>query len=217
MLDQLYSKQHATIHMKSFPCVGPRRSHPVFGWIRSLYLTIELERGWRHNLNSFKKLYALHLDDLQLLLQGEPKPDLRYPGISILYGDLTTVGPPMLATPSSQLEPIGADVVVNCNKIVLTLDHLANGNGARDKQTTCEVAFKGTNQMYLFTVIQNKEGQQIERSYTFDTRFETPTPLPPHEVEEEGHHGECAIKHVESSCKVCEEFDELSKSLCMIS
>jgi hypothetical protein len=216
MLNQLYSKEHATIHMKAFPFVGPRRSHPVFGWMRSLYLTIDLERGWRHDLNDFKKLYALHLDDLQLLLQGEPKSDLRYPGISTPYGDLTTIGPPKLATPSGQLEPIGVDVVVNCKKITLTLDHLANGNGARDKQITYEVAFKGTDQMYLFTVIQNREGQQVERSYTFDMRFETPTPLPPHEVEET-HHDECVIKQVGNSCKVCEkEVNELSKPLCVI-
>lgn len=119
---------------------------------------------------------------------------------------------PLLATPSGQLQRVGTDVdtVINCKKITLTLGHLASVAGARDKQTTYEVAFKGTNKIYLFTVIQNKEGKQVERSYTFDTRFETPTPLPPLELSDE-----VLKKEHTNMCANCDaEVDELAKTLC---
>lgn len=178
MLDQL-DPNNSTYN---FPCVRSGAVQPVFGWIRSLTCTIELKWGWRVDRIDFKQLYSLHLDELQLLHTGEPHEHRRYPVIEIPYGDLTTFGPPVLTTPSGQLQPIGAnvDMIINCKNITLTLEQIAIDNGTRDKQTTYEVAFKGTDKMYLFTVIQNKEGQQVERSYTFDTRFEAPTPLPLH-------------------------------------
>jgi hypothetical protein len=69
--------------------------------------------------------------------------------------------------------------------------------------------------MYLFTVIQNKEGQQVERSYTFDTRFEAPTPLPLHKPWDE----EDLKKPKDNTCSNydCDtEMDELQKTLCVV-
>ena len=213
MLDQL-DPNNSTYN---FPCVRSGVVHPVFGWIRSLSVTVELKKGWRINGIDFKQLYALHVDELQLLLTGEPRERRRHPGIEIPYGDLTTFGPPMLATPSGQLQPVGADVdiVINCKKITLTLEQLAMEDGARDKQTTYEVAFSGTNKVYLFTVIQNKEGQQVERSYTFDTRFEAPTPLPPYEPWDEGDFKKTKDKD-SPDCNCDTEMDELQKTLCVV-
>ncbi|KAF1928287.1 uncharacterized protein M421DRAFT_157853 [Didymella exigua CBS 183.55] len=216
MLTKLHSKQEAIKYMKVPSCLNFRGAHPVFGWIRNMYLIIELNLGWRDHLHAFKKLYTLHLDDLQFLLIGEPRLGERYPGIATPYGDLTTLGPPGLATPSGQLEPAGTNVVINCKKITLTLDHLANVEGARDKQTCYEVAFQGTDIMYLFTVVQNKQGQQVERSYTLDTRFEMPTPLPPQD-EEEDEYDKCANKRGDDTCGDCAEgIDELQQTLCAI-
>lgn len=195
----------------NFPCVRSGVAHPDFGWIRNLSIMMELDKGWRVSRIYFKQLYALHPDKLQLLLGGEPcsRP---YPGVQTPYEDLTTVRLPLLATPSGQLQRIGTDVdtVINCKKITLTLEPLASVAGARDKQTIYEVAFKGTNNMYLFAVIQNKEGKQVGRSYTFDTRFETPTPLPPRAPSDE-----LVEKEHTNTCAVCDaEVDELAKTLC---
>lgn len=212
MLDQL-NPNNITYN---FLYVRSGAAHPVFGWIRSLICTIELEKGWCTTRIDLKQLYALQLDELQLLLTGEPR-ECRYPGIQTPYRDLTTLGPPMLATPSGQLQPVGADinVVINCKKITLTLEQLASADYARDKQTTYEVAIKGTNKMYLFTVIQNRDGQQVERSYTFDTRFETSTPLPPYEAWDE----EDSKEHTDKTCLDCDcdnEMDQLQKTLCVV-
>jgi hypothetical protein len=212
MLDQL-NPNNSTYN---FPCVRSGPAHPVFGWIRSLTCTIELEKGWCTTRIDFKQLYVLHLDELQLLLTGGPR-ERRYPDIQTLYGDLTTLGPPMLATPRGQLQPVGADinVVINCKKTTLTLEQLASADYARDKQTTYEVAFGGPNKMYLFTVIQNRDGQQVERSYAFDTRFETPTPLSPYEAWD----GEDSKEHTDKTrldCDCDDEMDQLQKTLCVV-
>ena len=137
MLDQLDGNSKY-----SFSCVQSGAAHPVFGWIRSLTCSIELEKGWRITRVDLKQLYALYLDELQLLT-GELR-ERRYPGIETPYGDLTTLGPPMLAASSGQLQSVGADVdmVINCKKITLTLEQLASADDARDKQTTYEVALR---------------------------------------------------------------------------
>lgn len=69
MLDQLDPNDSTY----NFPCVRSGATHPVFGGIRNLSVIMELEKGWRVSRIDFKQLYALHLDELQLFLQGEPR------------------------------------------------------------------------------------------------------------------------------------------------
>jgi len=69
--------------------------------------------------------------------------------------------------------------------------------------------------MYLFTVIQNKDGQQVERSYTFDTRFEAPTPLPPYESWDE-EEVKKPKDNIRLECNCDTKMDELQKTLCVV-
>lgn len=140
----------------------PGPPHPFFGWIRSLTIHIPLSEDWTEVM---RQLYPLCLDELKVLLIDDE--GLRHHRISLPYGDLKSTVPPLLMTK----KPFGEELVMNCKKITVTLHLLNKVEGARHKETSFEVTLPDTDINYLFTIVEDKDERQVERSYTFNDRF----------------------------------------------
>ncbi|KAF9691165.1 hypothetical protein EKO04_010604 [Ascochyta lentis] len=147
------------------PCeLIPGLPHPLFSWVRHVALKLYVPNGWKPMM---PRLYALHLDNLQILLVSDKDARHTSRSIPLPYGDLKTLRPPYLWNHK-------AKITMNCKKITLILYELAKADGARAKETSYNLTLPGTEIVYLFTIVQNKEEKQIQRSYTFNSRFKLP-------------------------------------------
>lgn len=144
----------------------PGCPHPFFGWVRSLTIHIPLSEDWTEVM---RQLYPLYLDELKVLLVE--KKGLRRHRIELPWGDLKSTAPPLLMTTKPH---VAKKLVMNCKKITITLYPLNSVKGARHKETSFEVTLPDTDINFLFTIVEDKKGRQVERSYTFKDRFRLP-------------------------------------------
>ncbi|KAH6639050.1 hypothetical protein C7974DRAFT_387765 [Boeremia exigua] len=134
---------------------------PLFGWIRNVTVHVPVVNGW---LDTMHNVYPLYLDELRLILVKSKEQGNR--GIRLPYHDLKSANPPYLL---DEFRP--AEITVNCKKITMTLDVPAN---PRRKKISYELQVPHAEVTYLFTIVQTKKRQQVERSYTFKDRFTLP-------------------------------------------
>ncbi|KAF3009635.1 hypothetical protein E8E13_007409 [Curvularia kusanoi] len=145
--------------------VTPGLPHPFFGWVRSVTVHFPLYREWFDVMYQSYPLYSLYLDELQILLTGGPGQRKRF----LPWGDLKSTAPTYLMDESKNRK-----LVMNCKKITVTLDDLITVDGGRDKETSFGVTIPGTDLTYLFTIVQDRNEEQVQRSYTFKNRFKLP-------------------------------------------
>lgn len=66
---------------------------------------------------------------------------------------------------------VATELVMNCKKITVALYPLNSVKGARHKETSFEVTLPDTGIKFLFTIVEDKDGRQVERSYNFKDGF----------------------------------------------
>jgi hypothetical protein len=132
------------------------------GVIRDLTIYLARPTGRdRRPYATLESLARLYLDHLHIIFTGD-----RFDGPE---RDMKTFDPGHLV----KWTEVGE---VNCKKITLTIESLANAEGGRHKTTEFTNIIPGSQILYLMTIVQDSGGRQVERAFESATRFR---PLPP--------------------------------------
>jgi hypothetical protein len=134
-------------------------------YISSDYLIFHLmqEPG---ECNVLSRLYGYYLENLHIVVSKRRSINWEF----FPWDDMKSMDHKLMA-------PFVALGRVNCSKITFTLEHMIEADTDEGKTTTIENIFPGTDISYQLTIVEDGNGNQLQRSYASSTRFKTLTEL----------------------------------------
>ncbi|KAF2448747.1 hypothetical protein P171DRAFT_470425 [Karstenula rhodostoma CBS 690.94] len=130
------------------------------GFLQNVIIHMRLDKIDQHlrynRCNLLSQPYSLFLRHLKIVFTGHPADCHTFP-----WGD-------MKSTAETLVAPYVARRQINCTSVTFTLQALEDGTRT---VSTLANKFEKLGVAYRLTIVQNKRGRQVERSYYSATRF----------------------------------------------
>lgn len=135
---------------------------PIFSlwsscFLSGIILTIPIRHHDMYPTSVLQSVYELYLNHVMVKLQGTMGVDVLPP-----YGDLKSLD-------RQAFMGYVASGKVNCKRVTISIEYLANADGGREKFTDLD-NFEG-NIPYTLTIVQDSRGKQTEKSFFSPSRF----------------------------------------------